>query len=712
MRDPYKYFRIEARELVDQLSRNVLDLEKGTTPDLVARLLRLAHTLKGAARVVKCLDIGDCAHAIEDTLAPLRDSNQPATRAQIDELLRNLDQINSSIAALSSPEPPASVASPLPTPLSPQLSAEPSTHLPTHLSVQARPVTRRVGADEMLRTVRVDIDEMDALLDGFSEVHAQVASLRDCLQETASIRNLTDLLRSRLVSRSGRTIDMRGGTNQRQVQDLAEQITGSFGKLQRNFTSGIEQLDRELKAVRAAAERMRLIPADSLFVALERAVRDAARFQNKQIVFDGRGGAVRLDAQVLGVMQGALAHAVRNAVVHGIETAAERDAAGKPPLGKVSIEVLQRGRWTVFTCTDDGRGIDLDAIRRVAEQRGLLTSASTADADTLLQLLLKGGISTAGTITEIAGRGVGLDVVRDTIEQLDGKIDIRTGTDSGTTLTLTVPLSIAALDGLQVESAGIIAAIPIDAVRHTLRVAPDEIARTAQGESLIHEGQSIPFLPLMHALSSTASAVRGGRAWSVVVVAADCGVAAIGVDRLLGAVDVVVRPLPALAPAKAIVAGVSLDAEGNPQLVLDPERLVMAAQHAGAPLPEREETRLTILVIDDSLTTRMLERSILESAGYDVDLAVSGEEAMEKASRNRYALFLVDVEMPGMDGFTFIERTRADPALRDIPAILVTSLCTPADLQRGRDVGASGHIVKSEFDQGVLLERIGELVSL
>lgn len=679
-RDPYKYFRIEARELLDQLSRAVLELEKRTTPEIVAQLLRVAHTLKGAARVVKRSDIGDLAHAIEDALAPLRGSEQQAPRPLIDTILGYLDDINDQITSLSPPS--------------------------------QTPATGPATAGDVLRTVRVDIGEMDNLLDGFAEVHAQLGNLRESLKRSASIRGQIDLLDAQFASLfgTGSALPVKM-TKQQQARAMTEQIGAAFDGLNRSLGSGIEQFDRELKQVRDAAERMRLIPADSLFVALERVARDAAQALNKKVAFEGRGGNVRLDAQVLGAVEGALSHAVRNAVVHGIEFASARQAAGKRAEGRVSMEVSQRGRWISFTCTDDGGGIDLAAIGAIARQKGLLAdNMRTMDADALLKLLLKGGISTSELITDVAGRGVGLDVVRDAAERLEGNVELRTEAGKGTSLTLTVPLSIAALDGLLVETTGIAATIPIEAVRCILRIAPAEIARTAQGESVIFEGRAVPFLPLHTALSIRTPRVRDNRIWSAVVVEVDRGMAAIGVDRLLGATNVVLRPLPALAPAKAVVAGVSLDVEGNPQLVLDPANLVIEAQGAGAVWAESEDPRHTVLVVDDSLTTRMLERSILESAGYLVELAISGEEAIEKAVRNRYALFLVDIEMPGMDGFTFIERTRAHPDLRDIPSILVTSRASPEDLQRGQDVGACGYVIKSEFDQGVLLARISELV--
>jgi two-component system chemotaxis sensor kinase CheA len=171
------------------------------------------------------------------------------------------------------------------------------------------------------------------------------------------------------------------------------------------------------------------------------------------------------------------------------------------------------------------------------------------------------------------------------------------------------------------------------------------------------------------------------------------------------------RPLPELAPATEVIAGAALDAVGDPLLVLDPDSLVARAQRAGPESIEVTPSRLSVLVVDDSLTTRMLEQSILESAGFDVDLAASGEEGLVKARASRYALFLVDVEMPGIDGFTFIERIQADADLRDIPSVLVTSRNSPEDRQRARDVGARAYVVKSEFDQGVLLERIRTLVA-
>jgi two-component system chemotaxis sensor kinase CheA len=228
---------------------------------------------------------------------------------------------------------------------------------------------------------------------------------------------------------------------------------------------------------------------------------------------------------------------------------------------------------------------------------------------------------------------------------------------------------------------------------------------------VVYAGTAVPFIALHRALDVRAAVPRSPRAWSVIIVESARGLAAFGVDRLLGTRDVLVRPISKLATAAPVVAGACFDAEGNPQVVLDPDGLVAGAQREEVGDTEPAAAPPSLLVIDDSLTTRMLEKSILESAGFDVDTANSGEEALERVRQKSYALFLVDIEMPGIDGFTFIERIRSDPSLCDVPAILVTSRDAAEDRQRGDLVGAQGYLVKSAFNQAELLGRIRQLTA-
>jgi two-component system chemotaxis sensor kinase CheA len=402
---------------------------------------------------------------------------------------------------------------------------------------------------------------------------------------------------------------------------------------------------------------------------------------------------------------------VRNGVAHGLEAPAARRAAGKPETGRIALHVERRGRRVVFRCTDDGRGVDLDAVRDAALRKGLAASdVRNLDVDGLIAMLMRGGLSTSASVTEVAGRGIGMDIVRAAAARLGGEVSVRTEAGKGTSFELSVPMSLAALDALVVESGGVTVTIPLDAVRHTQRIAEGATTRNAQGEAIVVDDDLVPLMPLSRALKLKAASAAARERTAIVVRGAG-GYAAFDVERLLGTANVMVRSLPELALADPVIAGASLDAEGNPQLVLDPDGLIGEATRAGTALAdEAAGMAKPVLVIDDSLTTRMLEQSILESAGYEVDLAVSGEDALESARRKAYALFLVDVEMPGMDGFTFIETIRADPLLRDVPAILVTSLASPEDVKRGEAVGAQGYMIKSEFDQAQLLARIRELV--
>lgn len=670
--DPYRYFRLEAHELLAQFGEAALELEKSErAAPQVQRLLRLAHTLKGAARVVRQAEIADAAHAIEDELSPFRDAAEAVPRGPIDAVLRHIEAIGVWIGALSAVRP-------------------------AETAIEAAPII-----DEALRTVRADVAEMDHLLEGVSETHMLLNGLRPVVKTMEQGQHLADLLLRQLGDRPGA-----GAANR--ALSTAVELRRCFAGLERGLGPAIDQMDRELGQLRASAEQLRLVSAGTLFAALERTARDTAAALGKSVIFDAKGGDIRLDAYVLGAIQGALVQIVRNAVAHGIEPESERRAAGKPAAGRVSVSVARRGRRIVFECRDDGRGVDLNAVRRVAVRQGLAgPEAERLGAEDLVRLLLRGGITTSETVTGVSGRGIGLDVVRAAVETLGGEVTIQTEAGVGVLFELAAPLSLAAVEALIVEVDGAAVAIPFDAVRRSIRVAGGDIARTLPGATVVYDRMAIPFIPLPKALYGIQSPTS--RNWPVVVVAGAGGLAAVGVDRLLGSERVVVRPLPEFTPASAIIAGASLDSEGNPQLVLDPDGLVAEARRGGADF-EQARVRRPVLVVDDSLTTRMLERSILESAGYDVELAASGEEAFETARRNRHALFLVDVEMPGMDGFTFVERIRRDPVLHGTPAILVTSRDAPEDRQRGHDAGAQGYIVKSQFDQAELLTMISDLI--
>ena len=640
-KDPYKYFRIETHELLEGLTQGVLQLEKGTgAPDLVARLLRLGHTLKGAARVVKQPAMAELAHTVEGLLASDREHGQPMSPRDASELLGLLDQIGARVRVLDAATDDAAPPQP--------------------------------SAVEPPETLRVEIHEMDALLRGVTEAGVHLGALRKSLAAASGVRDLAGLL------------------------------------------ADVDRVEGELSEIRETTHRFRLIPAHTIFPALDRAVRDAAQALGKRAELETTGGEIRLDASVLASLRDPLTHVVRNAVAHGVEPEAERRAAGKPSVGRVRLVIERRGGRVAFTCRDDGRGIDIEAVRHAAIAVGRVPASEGASlsSEQVMALLTVGGLTTSRDVTELSGRGIGLDIVREATVRLKGQMSIRSETGRGATVEIQVPVSVASLQGLIVEAGGAVAAIPLDCVRRTLRVSHADVAHSVENDSIVDDGHLVPFVMLDHILRRSGPPSRGSRSWSTVIVQDGDRRVAIAVDRLLGTSSIVMHALPAFVGADPVVSGASLDAEGNPLVVLDPVGLTAAAEHSrGRGAGVLEPARAPILVIDDSLTTRMLEQSILESAGYEVEVAMSAEEALTKAHARRYSLFIVDVEMPGMDGFEFVALTRSDVALRDIPAILVTSRDGAEDRRRGERAGARAYIVKSEFDQRRLLHTIQTLIA-
>jgi two-component system chemotaxis sensor kinase CheA len=687
--DPLRYFRVEARELIDQISAGVLDLGQRPGHERVARLLRTAHTLKGAARVVRQQVIAEHAHEFEEVLVGHRGDDAPLPADEMRELLRLNDQLEMRVAEME-PSGPAAVPAPaadaaaagVPGPVLP--SANPADNAPA------------------VRTATSDVDE---LLDAIAEAHARFAPLRGSSKALTGLHRNTDALVDQLRI-GART------SSAETTRAVSARLSSDFTRLARRLDDTVEQVERELDQIRGRAERLRLVAASTIFTALHRVARDAADAEGNRVHFEGRGGDLRLDPQVLSMVSAAFRHVVRNAVVHGIESEDERVAAGKPPEGRIVVSVERRGRLAAFRCADDGRGFDLAAIRRSAEARGLLTPGQTESGEqALLNLILRGGISTAATVTGVAGRGIGLDVVRDVAAQLGGDVAVDTQPGRGATVELVVPLALLSLNGLMVQAAGTAAMVPLDAVHTCVRLLPDQAVSATVTGRFSFDGEALPFLPLDRALQTGAAAPGGSGV--VVIVFADSRRVAIGVDRLTGTSALVVHPLPELSSAAAVIGGVSMDLDGTPMLVLDPAGLVTETLRLGgtarAAVAEPQR-RLPILVIDDSLTTRMVERSILESAGYEVEVAASGAEGLAKARAGEYLLYLSDVDMPGLDGFAFVTETRADPALSHVPAILVSSRDDPADRRRGLDAGAGAYVVKGEFDQQALLAHIRRLV--
>jgi len=675
--DRYKYFRIEAQELLEGLEQGLLELEKGPNVELVRRVFRQAHTFKGASRVVRRSDIGDLAHAIEELLSRFQDGVTPIPVSLIDQALARLDEIRRKVSSLTFEE-----------------GGEPRPESP-----QTSPQSKQPAVGE--RTIRVAVSDLDGLLADAVEAHVAASGLQRIAEELARV-----CVRARALG-----VRLRSASADAALADGLDGFTQDLERVRRRLFEGSERVAGETGEVRSGVAALRLVPAKVLVLELERIVRDAAQQLGKEAEVRAIGAETHVDARVLGQLHKALVHVVRNSVAHGIEAPRDRLRRGKPRVGQLELTIERRGHRVRISARDDGRGFDLESVRRVALERRLL-SADEAQALTyegIGPLLLRGGVSTAANVTDVAGRGIGMEAVRSTIETLGGEVAITSSHGSGTRVDLVVPLSLSALPALSIHVGAATALLPLDNVRRVLRLTPEALTWSDSGARLVIEGNAVPLVDAATLLGL--ERLEAARPNSALLIEAEGRLAALGVDRVGGTRPVLVHAIPEHAAEEPVVSGAAFNEDGVPELLLSPAVLVRQALVAGA-VPEHTPVPAPkpILVIDDSLTTRMLEQSILESAGYEVDVAVSAEQGLQLAHGKRYALFIVDVEMPGMNGFEFIATTRSEPELRETPAILVTSRAEPSDKRRGLEVGARAYVVKSEFDQAGLLEIVRGLV--
>lgn len=672
VRDPYRYFRIEARELLDAIGAALMRLERGADLTLTQEILRHAHTLKGAARVVRQAEIGRLAHALEDLLA----GGVAEAPSSVGEAFTLLERMRALLERLDAPQAEAGPPTPHPgEPVRSPKAAAARLDLGTADDLLERARRTAVGS------VRSRAFASDAM-----------AILRRASERLASVQRRVDL---EALAATWTELD----------DDL-----DAIASLLRSMDAELDEQVREGAELEAAISEVRLVSMEALAQELEQLARASAEAVGKPVRVIVSGAETRIDAGVLAGLRAAMRHLVQNAIAHGIEPESGRIGAQKDPVGQVALRFEAHGHRVHAICADDGAGIDEAAVRRVLSERGAEVPAEIGRAE-LLDLVFTSGFSTAQRVDEIAGRGVGLDAVAAAVTELNGEVQLDSSAGRGTTVRVIVPISQVSTRALALDVGGRAIYVPLDNVAKVLRVEPGSVSVQADRERILLDGEAIPFMAASRLLAG-ASVESNGLAGTAVVLQAGRRRAAIGVAHVRGVRPIVTRVLPDRFEVAPVVAGAAISASGVPELVLATIPTIEAVAR-GLPQPRREQAkiRLPILVVDDSLTTRMLEKGILESAGYEVDLAVSAEQAIEMARQRRYGLFLVDVEMPGMDGFGLVAYMRDDPELASVPAILVTSRSSEDDARRGRASGARGYIVKSEFDQNRLLETIGSLVA-
>jgi two-component system chemotaxis sensor kinase CheA len=644
-------FRDEANERLDSMVDTLLALESGSAgPDALDSLFRDAHTIKGGAGMLGLDDAQTLAHAIEDVLESVREAGDFPLRL-VDSLLRAADAMRLHIAGGSEGTPD----------LLDELRA---SRAGSHNGGSTGP-TESPDAEPV---VVVDVAAVPGERRGIRVSPQKIDRLLDLVGETV-------LHRRRLEHVLGAD---------RVAED--EQVSDELDRGERLFD--------ELKD---AAVHMRTLPISTITGGLPRAVRDIAAAEGKDVELIVTGESTELDRVILESLSEPLVHLLRNAIGHGIESAEERERAGKPARATVELHAEQRGGTVEIVVADDGRGVSKEIL------------AEAKKDGSLANVLARAGFSTAEEITELSGRGVGLDAVKRHVESFGGTVEVFSEPGKGTRIVLVLPLALALLEVLLVERGGQAFGVPLAAVEEAISV--DDALKLEGRSSVELRGRSVPLADLAALIGGAASPLAA-RAPAVVIASGGRRVAA-WCDHLLGQEEIVVKPLgPLLASVRGYLGGAILG-DGRIALLLDPAALTRAKPAVRKPQAVAPAARVArkVLVVEDSYTVRELQRSILEAAGYRVETARDGKEGFERVSTDdEIALVITDLEMPEMDGIELTKAIRAHSTRSSLPVVVVTSLGDDEDRRRGVEAGADAYIVKRAFDQQALLDIVERLV--
>jgi two-component system, chemotaxis family, sensor kinase CheA len=572
-------------------------------------------------------------------------------------------------------------------------------------------------------SVRVNVQRLDTLLAQSGELTITRIRLEARAKHVTNL--LSHLQLARKNWRSARTLRNRLAKDA-QNQDL-QQFLGVFDRNEDRYHLMIENLEQlvndlaqdnaQLRSVNSIIENevlsVRLLPAANLFPNLERLVRDLSQSLGKPAKFETSGGEIGMDRKILDGLRDPLMHMVRNALDHGLESPESRKAAGKPDIGTIKLEVRQTGSNIEIGLQDDGAGINTERVRQVALAKGLILENAILDQAQTLELLFAPGFSTATTISQTSGRGVGMDVVRENILALNGSINLHSQSGRGSSFKLRLPATLATSRVLVVQIANTSLAIATSAVERVARVRNSELLEEQDGQQVvILDGQAIRVIELAGLLELPRNPKPDG--WRVIVnIVSQNKSLCLIVDALIGEQEIVIKKLGYPLEHVAHLQGAAVLESGMLVPILNTEILIQKAltqASSSNPKPQSLKPKTRILIVDDSITTRSLERTILENAGFETRVAINGIEALEILRTDAIQLVLSDVEMPLMDGFALTSEIRNTEAFKHLPVILVTSLNTLEHKQRGAQAGADAYIIKSEFDQNVLLETVARLL--
>jgi two-component system sensor histidine kinase and response regulator WspE len=767
-------FRSEADGQVALLAEGLLALEGPgvPSPSALESLMRAAHSLKGAARIVGLDAAVRVAHALEDNFVAAQRGEFAIRSTDVDVLLKAVDLlariarlseeesaswqseneglIRSTVASLEGLRSGAVVDGPLPgptgldeggggrsaevadpgpdpAPLPPPVGEAPAVLIEAEPPPAEPPPAATAPPEAPGRVVRVAAESLSRLMGLAGESLVQARQLRPFVEALNALRGRQAALVETLQAVEDRRAS--AGSDSAGVAELLGRARAEAARCVDGLAREAEAFDDHARRGEDLAGRLhhevlasRMRPISEGVRGFPRMVREVARELGKKVRFEVRGENTGVDRDILDKLEAPLNHLIRNALDHAIEAPDERLAAGKEATGLVRLEARHSAGMLQIGVVDDGRGVDAARLRDKVVRRGLASgemAARLTEAE-LLEFLFLPGFSTREAVTEISGRGVGLDVVQDMVRSVGGVVRVHSKLGRGTRFTLQLPITMSVIRALLVGISGEPYAFPLNRIERIVRVARAEVRRLEGRPHFPMDGQIVGLVDAALVLGLP-DPPGSGDPMSVVVVGDRGARFGMIVDEFLGERDLEVRPLdPRLGKPPDVNSASVLD-DGWPVLIVDVEDLVRSIDNllggkrlkssgGRAPAPKAGKPARRILVVDDSITVRELERQLLEGRGYAVDVAVDGVDGWNAVRAGDYHLVISDVDMPRMDGIALVRSIKQDPRLRSIPVVIVSYKDREEDRMRGLDAGADGYLTKSSFHDRTFLDAVADLI--
>ncbi len=710
-------FLEEAQQLLPLIGSDLRDWKAHRQDPMVQQSLqRGLHTLKGSARMAGAIRLGELTHLVEGRIETALEAGALPDTLFV-ELEEKMDRLSLDLERMAAgPEPQDAPAGAEPESAA---AAPPLPGQAAMLRIKADMLDRLINESGEVSIARTRVEaELRAVKQSISDLNESILRMRGQLREVEIQADSQMQSRQSELEERNREFDPLEFDRYTRLQELtrlmaeslhdAASIQQSLGKNLGESDAALMHQARTSRDVQQELMRMRAVPFSILDERLYRIVRQATRELDKKAELQIEGSQVELDRSVLERIGAPLEHMLRNALAHGVEATAARAAAGKPEAGRISVNVRQESNEIALIVSDDGAGLDLEQLRRKAEEKGLLQPGQQAAEAELMQLVFVSGLSTAETVTELSGRGIGMDVVKNEIAAIGGRIEIASERGRGTAFTIFLPLTLAVTQAVLVRAAGNVFAVPSAMVEHVQRLKADAMSARYAAQAIEFQERKYPLYGLVQLLGAGRQGMQAYN--SVLLLRSGIQRIALHVDELVGNQEIVVKSIgPQLARVPG-VGGATVLADGGIVLIVNPVQLAQharklsertAAPAAPAPAPLAP----LIMVVDDSLTVRKITSRLLEREGYLVLTAKDGLDALAQMKDALPAVMLVDIEMPRMDGFDLARNLRGDPRTRDVPIIMISSRTAEKHRTQAAALGVKVFLGKP-YPEAELLQRV------